>query len=300
MNVSGYSTPAEPVESGLRKPTKVHAQITSSSDSALRRYQRVVVGSTSLLETIRYELIHGIGAPLPGALGVLIRKVLYPRMLKRVGRGTLFGPGVTIRHPGKIEMGTNVVVADGCTIDARGDSNRGIRLGDNVILGQRSMLLCKGGNIVLGNNVGIGYYTSLCAVYGNVLEIEDNAMLGPYVYVDGTSYHYERTDIPMSAQGLNPRGGIRIGAGTWVGAHAAILDGVKIGRDAIVAAGAVVTKDVPDFAIVAGVPARVVKYRKTPSPDDLARNADCVGAPVASADAPGGLHQPCPAAVTSV
>jgi len=241
---------------------KVHAQVTDSDDSALRRYQRVVVGSERLYQTVKYELIHGLCAPLPGALGLVVRKLLYRRLLKCVGKGTLFGTSVTLRHPGKIALGTKVVIADGCVLDARGDANRGIQVGHNVVLGQRAMLLCKGGDISIGNDVGIGYYTSLCAVQGNVLELQDHVMLGPYVYLDGSQYHHDRLDVPITAQGLNPRGGIRIGTGSWLGAQVAVMDGVTIGRDAIVAAGAVVTKDVPDYAIVAGVPARILRFRQ--------------------------------------
>lgn len=155
-----------------------------------------------------------------------------------------------------------MVVADGCLLDARGDSNRGIRLGNNVILGDRATLRCKDGDIVIGNNVGIGLNSSLSAVGGNVLELADEVMIGPYAYLGGASYHYDRLDIPISHQGQDLKGGIKVGYGAWIGARAVIMDGVTIGRDAIVATNAVVNKDVPDYAIVAGVPARLVRTRR--------------------------------------
>jgi acetyltransferase-like isoleucine patch superfamily enzyme len=259
---------------------KMHSQITDESQSALRRYQRLIVGSTRLGYTLKYELIVAIGSVAPGALGLWLRQKLYRRLLMRAGRGVFFGAGVILRHPCKVAVGDHVVVADGCLLDARGDSNRGIRLGDNVILGDRATLRCKDGDIVIGNNVGIGLNSSLSAVGGNVLELADEVMIGPYAYLGGASYHHDRLDIPISHQGQDLKGGIKVGYGAWIGARAVIMDGVTIGRDAIVATNAVVNKDVPDYAIVAGVPARLVRTRR----------AEPVQAEVESPDPPIGLH----------
>lgn len=241
---------------------KMHSQITDESRSTLHRYQRLIVGSNRLGYTLKYELIMAIGGLAPGALGLWLRHKLYRRLLLRSGRGVFFGAGVILRHPSKLAVGDHVVIADGCLLDARGDSNRGIRLGDNVILGDRATLRCKDGDIVIGSNVGIGLHASLSAVGGNVLEIADEVMIGPYAYLGGASYHHDRLDIPISRQGQDLKGGIEIGYGAWIGARAVIMDGVRIGRDAIVATNAVVNKDVPDYAIVAGVPARVIRSRQ--------------------------------------
>ncbi len=239
----------------------MHSQITDESRSVLRRYQRLIVGSTELGYTIKHELIVAIGSLAPGALGLWLRQKLYRRLLLEAGRGVFFGAGVVLRHPCKLAVGDRVVVADGCLLDARGDSNRGIRLGDDVILGDRATLRCKDGDIIIGNHVGIGLSAALSAVGGNVLELADEVMIGPYAYLGGASYRYDRLDIPISRQGQNLKGGIKVGYGAWIGARAVIMDGVTIGRDAIVAVNAVVNKDVPDYAIVAGIPAKVVRMR---------------------------------------
>jgi acetyltransferase-like isoleucine patch superfamily enzyme len=175
-----------------------------------------------------------------------------------------------LRHPCKIELGDSIVIADGCVLDARGDSNVGIRLGDNVILGDRSSLRCKDGNIFIGNNVGIGFNASLSAVGGNVVDIEDDVMIGPYAYLGGASYHHDRLDVPIAQQGQDLKGGIKVEKGAWIGARAVIMDGVTIGRDAIVATNAVVNKNVPDYAIVAGVPARMIRSRRELGKVDIA------------------------------
>lgn len=240
---------------------KVQAAVTDESQSALRRYQSVVVGSNSVWYTLKYEVLTSLLGPMPGALGLLLRKKLYGRLLKAMGRAVVFGSGVILRHPPKIALGRAVVVSDGCILEARGETNLGIEIGEHTVLGYRVMLRCKNGDIRIGRNVGIGACAGLYAVSGNVLEVGDDVMIGPYAYFGGTQYHFQRLDVPISHQGPNPKGGIRIGSGTWIGAQVSVLDGIRIGRDAIVAAGSVVTKDVPDRAIVAGVPAKVIRMR---------------------------------------
>jgi acetyltransferase-like isoleucine patch superfamily enzyme len=72
---------------------------------------------------------------------------------------------------------------------------------------------------------------------------------------------FDRTDIPMRLQGVD-RKFIRIEDDVWLGTNSVILAGVTVGRGAIVSAGSVVTKDVPQYAIVGGVPAKVIRMRK--------------------------------------
>jgi len=74
------------------------------------------------------------------------------------------------------------------------------------------------------------------------------------------NHNIGRTDVPIDAQGVT-RQGIVIEDDCWLGGGATILAGVRVGRGAVVAAGAIVTRDVPPYAIVAGVPARVVRMR---------------------------------------
>lgn len=256
-------------------PIKTHAQVTDESQSALKRYQSVVVGSTSLGFTLKFEVICGLLGGFPGALGLWLRRKFYKSLFSKVGRGVLYGSHVLIRHPQKIELGDAVVISDRSLLDARGQMNSGIHLGDKVVLSQNVMLICKDsevndkkssglhgdGGIRIGNNVGIGANSGIYAVGGNTVDIGNYVLIGPYTYIGGHSYSFDRTDIPIALQGLNLRGGTRIEEGAWIGARATLMDGITVGTGAIVAAGAVVTKDVPPYAIVAGVPAKVVRFR---------------------------------------
>ena len=243
------------------KQTRLQAQVTDESQSALRRYQQVIVGSNSLGYTLHYEIVNLLCRNFPGAAGLWLRGKFYPGLLNKVGRGAIFGEGTTFHHPRKIALGRGVAMSYACLLDAKGTSNQGIVIGDNVIIGRNTSIVCKDGDIRIGNDVGIGANCMLSAVSGNRLEIGNHVMIAPYVYIGGVSYNFERTDIPLYEQGVNPQGGSRIGDNVWLGAGVTVLDGVNIGHDAIVAAGAVITKDIPPLGIAAGVPAKLLKMR---------------------------------------
>lgn len=240
---------------------KLRTQMTDKSQSALQLYQKLVVGSESLVFTIKYEIILGLLDNLPGALGLFLRQKLYKFLFKSVGKGVVFGRGVTIRHPQKIELGQGVVIADRCVLDARGDKDSGITIGENTIIGQNVSLTCKNGWLRLGNQVDVGAHSSIYAVAGNAVDIGDHVLIGPYTYIGGTCYRFDRTDVPIAVQGVKPRGGIRVGKHTWLGARTSVLDGITVGSDAIIATGAVVTKDIQPYAIAMGVPAKVARLR---------------------------------------
>lgn len=86
-------------------------------------------------------------------------------------------------------------------------------------------------------------------------------MMGPDVAILTHTHRINRTDIPMGQQGSLVKEVI-IGDDVWIGMRSIIMPGVRVGNGAVIGAGAVVTKDVPDYAIVGGVPAKVLKYRK--------------------------------------
>ena len=100
------------------------------------------------------------------------------------------------------------------------------------------------------------------------LKVGKDVMMGPYVVIVGDSHRFSRTDIPMRLQGTKEYQPVRIDDDVWIGARAIILPGLKIGRGAIIGSGAVVTKDVPPYAICVGNPARVIKYRTDQNSDN--------------------------------
>lgn len=112
--------------------------------------------------------------------------------------------------------------------------------------------------LVIGNNSGIGANS----IIGRGTTIGDNVMMGPECYIYTRNHAFSRTDVPMREQGMQDFKPVTIGNDVWIGARVTILPGVKIGNGCIIGAGSVVTKNLPDFAIGGGNPARVLKYRK--------------------------------------
>lgn len=111
-------------------------------------------------------------------------------------------------------------------------------------------------NIIVGDNF---YMNSGCHVQGNITFGRD-VMIGPKTVIWGRD-HGTSIGIPMKSQ-LHIKQDIIIGNDVWIAANVTILKGVNIGDGVVVGAGSVVTKDIPEYAIVVGNPARVIKYRK--------------------------------------
>jgi acetyltransferase-like isoleucine patch superfamily enzyme len=237
---------------------KAQDQLFASGTTARQKYAALVVGRANLGSLITYELIVTFTQSLPGALGLALRKTLYPLLLGSCGRNVVFGQNVSLRHPHKIHIGDNVVVDDNCLIDAKGESNAGIRIGSGVFVGRNTILSCKNGDIELAEGANIGFN---CEVFSaSRVRIGARTMLAAYAYVIGGDH--DRSDPSKSVlEQERTSAGVSIGDGAWIGAGAKVLDGVTIGDMAIVGAGAVVTHDVPARAVAVGIPAKVVSNR---------------------------------------
>jgi len=226
--------------------------------SALAKYQDLVVGSRKLTRLVLHELVVTLTSWVPGALGLLLRRLAYPWLLGGVGRNVTFGQGVVLRHPAKIHLGDDVVVDDLVVLDAKGSSNRGIRVGDGVFLGRGTILSCKDGDITLGDHVNIGFHSEIFS--GSSVTVGRYGLFAAYTYLVGGGHEFEREGVPVIEQERRSQG-ITVGENVWLGAGAKVLDGVTVGRDVVVGAGAVVTESLPDGAVAVGIPARVIKQR---------------------------------------
>ena len=111
--------------------------------------------------------------------------------------------------------------------------------------------------VSLGNYSGIGVNARI----NGECRIGTHVMMGADVVVLTRNHAYDRTDIPMMEQGFEEEHPVVIGNDVWIGDRVIILPGVTIGDGSILAAGAVITRDVPPYAIVAGVPARIIRKR---------------------------------------
>lgn len=121
----------------------------------------------------------------------------------------------------------------------------------------------RGANFGTGARIHLGENSSIsidCWVASDT-QIGDDVMMAPEVTILSNSHNFGRTDISMRAQGAPPPRPVRIGNDVWIGTRSIILPGVRVGDHCIIGAGSVVTKDVPDWAIVGGNPARIIRYR---------------------------------------
>jgi acetyltransferase-like isoleucine patch superfamily enzyme len=176
----------------------------------------------------------------------------------------LAGSGVTLRYAGYIQAGRNFIIEDEAEIN--GISKRGLIFGDKVTVGRFSMIRPTnfyggelGEGLKVGDNSNIGPYCYIgCSGY---IEIGNNVMMSPRVGLYAENHNFERADIPMKSQGIT-RQSIVIEDDCWIAANSIIVAGVRIGKGSVIAAGSVVTKDVPPYSIAAGVPAKVIKKRK--------------------------------------
>lgn len=203
-------------------------------------------------------------------VGMLVRlklgllRGLWIRPWLRGARGVQFiHPGAKISNWHCITLGRNVVAEPGCEI--QGLSKRGVTLGDQTTIGRLSMIRPSGyygreigEGFSLGDRSNVGPYCYIgCAGY---IEIGKDVLMGPRVGLFAENHVFDDPYRTIRSQGVN-RQGIVIEDDCWLGSGSIILDGVRVGRGSVVAAGSVVTKDVPPNSVVGGVPAKVLKTR---------------------------------------
>jgi acetyltransferase-like isoleucine patch superfamily enzyme len=181
-------------------------------------------------------------------------------------RGTVFrGRRVVIEHAGQFSAGRGLILEDGVFVSAL--SRSGITLGANVTMARQVILTCTGVIAEIGEGIRIGDRSaigpaSFLGGQGGIV-IGSDVIMGPGVRIFSENHGFDATDRPIRLQPVSRRG-VRIGDDCWIGAGATILDGVTIGRGCVVGAGAVVSRDLPDNVVAAGVPARVIRPRAGP------------------------------------
>lgn len=196
-----------------------------------------------------HDWITGFFAIVPGRIGRLVRRTYYRCVLAESGKRLSVGRNVELACPRNIRLGDEIYLVDGAVLRACGNARLtiGHRFSAN---GNARIIADNGGEIVIGSSV----------------------MIGPNVVIRASNHGTAQIDLPMWDQG-HAAGRIVIGDDVWIGANAVVVSNVTIGSHVVIAAGAVVTRDVPDFAIAAGVPARVIADRRDQAGDTAARDA---------------------------
>lgn len=163
-------------------------------------------------------------------------------------------------------LGRNSVIGRSCRLWGGGQKH--IRIGDDTIIQRHTILGCWTSyheqafspSITIGNHCNIGEYCHITAI--NKIVIGDGLLTGRFVLISDNSHgglSKEEAPVPPASRKLVSKDEVIIGNNVWIGDKATILAGVHVGDNAIIAANAVVTEDVPANCIVAGVPAKIIK-----------------------------------------
>src|SRR5688500_12065625 len=114
--------------------------------SPREKYAALVIGRLGWDALLKLEFVVLLSQSVPGALGLVLRKTLYPLLLGSCGRNVVFGQNVVLRHPHKIHIADNVVIDDNCLVDAKGESNAGIRLASGVLISSNTNMSSRSGH----------------------------------------------------------------------------------------------------------------------------------------------------------
>jgi acetyltransferase-like isoleucine patch superfamily enzyme len=199
---------------------------------------------------------------VPTVVGIGLRAAAY-RLIMKLEGVVAIEKGVRIRFADQVRLGNGVYLDEGVYLHA---CPGGIEIGQNTMVMHHAELhvynfrdLPRAG-IKIGQGALIGEF---CVIRGpGGVTIGDRVYLSPSVHIYSSDHIFDDAETCFIDQGVTTQG-VVIEDECWIGAMAVILDGVTIGRRSIVAAGAVVTEDVPPHSLAAGVPARVIRDLRT-------------------------------------
>ena len=191
-----------------------------------------------------------------------IARRLFPLALVKIGRNCRIHRSVRFEGSGveNIEIGDNVYIADNVRFFCHGPDAK-IVIADGCWIGAYSQFETgKNGQIFIGRNSSVNLF---CVLYGHGgISIGESCRIATQTIIVTLNHSFSDSNKSIKAQGITAKP-IKIESDVWGGAGCKILAGVTVGKGAVVAAGAVVTNSVSNYAIMGGVPARVLKYRNS-------------------------------------
>lgn len=181
---------------------------------------------------------------------------------EEIAKNVFIGKNVKAIEKKHLTIGQKTKLQDGVYIDAL--SREGVSIGDSVVIGRNTRIECTGGlqsigkGVIIGNRTTFGNDCMFGAAGG--IEIGDDVVAGQFIRFHSENHNYDDLTKLIREQGVSHKG-IKIGNNCWIGAGAVFLDGAELGDGCVVGANAVVTKKFPDNAVIAGVPAKIVRIR---------------------------------------
>lgn len=257
--------------------------------SRIRRWARYL-HQLILKMLMMVSVVPGLGRLALLLAGALVGQYKDRRLLAMLTPRSYVSPRAQIQCP-RLHLGRNCFIDERVTIYSHSDGGE-VRLGDRVHLYRDTIIeIGAGGSVIIGDNTHIQASCNLKGFLGNLI-IGRDVQIAPHCGFSPYEHNFDDRDLPIRRQGIRSAGDIVLEDDVWLGLGVAVLEGVHIGKGAIIGAGAVVTDDVPAYAIVAGVPARVIRMRgqtatvsrhlrgeTAPPPPTPPRAGDAVAAP---------------------
>mgnify|MGYP003491188605 CR=1 FL=1 len=163
--------------------------------------------------------------------------LLYPFLFKKYGKKSLILSPLSLEGKFNIEIGQHVIIQEHSWLAALPLTGSGVEL------------------IVKDESV-VGHY---CHIYATKsIIIEKNVLIADKVYISDNVHSYDNIDIPIKNQPIKQCNSVRIGESSWIGENVCVI-GASVGRHCVIGANSVVTKDIPDYSVAVGVPAKVIK-----------------------------------------
>jgi acetyltransferase-like isoleucine patch superfamily enzyme len=223
--------------------------------------------ATSLRRYAWEQAILSLCGWVPTVLGIGLRALTY-RLILRMDGVAAIERGVRIRFADQIRLGRGVYLDEGVYLHA---CPGGIQIGEDTLVMHCAELhvynfreLPQAG-IRIGRESLVGEF---CVIRGpGGVSLGDRVYLSPGVHIYSSNHVFDDPQRPFVDQGITAEG-VVVEDECWIGARVVILDGVRVGRRSVVAAGAVVTEDVPPHSLVAGVPARVIRNLRPGEPEE--------------------------------
>jgi acetyltransferase-like isoleucine patch superfamily enzyme len=203
--------------------------------------------------------------------GLLVGPYKDRRILSKLTTRSYVSPRAQIRCP-RLHLGHNCFIDDRVTIYCHADGGE-VRLGDRVHLYRDTIVeIGAGGSVIIGDNTHVQSSCNLKGFMGNLI-IGRDVQIAPHCGFSPYEHNFDNRDLVIHQQGIRSVGDIVLEDDVWLGLGVAVLEGVHIGKGAVIGAGAVVTHDIPAYAIAVGVPARVIRMRGDgPEPDSRPAN----------------------------
>lgn len=192
----------------------------------------------------------------------LIRGNIKTFFIKKQSFIIMMGYKSKIIMKNKVKIGKSLNIGKNVVIDAL--STKGVKIGNNVKIGDYTKIICTGSiknigiGFEIGDNCGIGEYCFFGAAGG--IKIGNDVIMGQNIRFHSENHNYIDLNKPIRVQGVNAKG-IEVGNDCWIGAGVCVLDGTRIGNGCVIAANSVVRGIIPDNVVIGGVPAKIIKKR---------------------------------------